>query len=155
MVKSDKVEISGLSVLFVGVILLAFTFYSAYTFLIGELNILGSQDLLTVFGNALGPLIQAIIRILYLGIMGWVCSILTIRAVQLLKKEKEAMPAQSPTPTKVEVKASSEPEPKVEEKEKSEAEQQKKAEEPNSTTSPSVPPDSTTSPSVPPVLAPK
>lgn len=92
MAKSEKAELSGLVVLFIGVGLLGFTFFNAYTFLIGKLGILSSQDLIAVFGNALGPLIEATIRTLYLGIMGWVGSILTIRAVQLLKKEK-------PTPT--------------------------------------------------------
>lgn len=149
MVKIDKVEISGLIVLFMGAILLAFTFYSAYTFLIGKLNILGSQDLIAVFGNALGPLIEAIVRILYLGIMGWMGSIITIRAVQLLKMEKETTPVQTqiptkaptPTPIKAEEKAPTKPEnkeeeklePKTEEKEKSEPEQQEKAEQPDTT----------------------
>jgi len=86
--KIDKVELSGLIILFIGVILLAFTFFSAYAFLSGELNILATGDLLQVFGESLAPLIEAIIRILYLGIMGWVGSLLTIRGVQLLKKEK-------------------------------------------------------------------
>jgi hypothetical protein len=115
--KIDKVELSGLIVLFTGVVLLVFTFFSAYTFLIGKLNILSSQDLVAVFGNALGPLIEAIIRILYLGIMGWMGSILTIRAIQLLKKEKESTPAQSPLPAKAEVKVSSKPEIEIEAKE--------------------------------------
>ncbi len=87
--KFDKVELSGLIVLFIGVALLVFTFYSAYLFLIGKLEILGTGDLLESFGEALAPLIKAVIHILYLGIMGWIGSIVTIRAVQLLKKEKE------------------------------------------------------------------
>jgi hypothetical protein len=93
--KFDKTEISALIVLFVGVILLAFAFFSAYGFLSGSLSILASADLTELFGNAMAPLIEAIIRILYLGIMGWIGSILTIRGVQLLKLEKEAT-AQQP-----------------------------------------------------------
>lgn len=93
--KFEKVETSALIVLFVGVILLAFTFFSAYAFLAGTLTILASSDLTELFGRALAPLIEAIIRILFLGVMGWVGSILTIRAVQLLKKDKEPIPAQS------------------------------------------------------------
>jgi len=88
--KFEKVEISGLIVLFIGVVLLAATFYSAFVFLVADVTILTSVDIAELFGNALAPLIKAIIHILYLGIMGWVGSILTIRAVQLLKKEKEA-----------------------------------------------------------------
>jgi hypothetical protein len=93
--RSDKIEISGLIVLFIGVILLAATFYSAYTFLSQNLAILTSTDIMQLFGNALAPLIEAIIRILFLGIMGWIGSIITIRAVQLLKREKEITPTQS------------------------------------------------------------
>jgi len=101
--KIDKVELSGLIVLFVGIILLAFTFFSAYTFLTGQLNILATGDILQVFGESLAPLIEAIIRILYLGIMGWVGSLLTIRGVQLLKKEKtETAQTQQQQPVKTE-----------------------------------------------------
>jgi len=92
--KFEKVEISGLIVLFIGVVLLAATFYSAFVFLVADITILTSVDLAELFGNALAPLIEAIIHILYLGIMGWIGSILTIRAVQLLKKEKEAAVSQ-------------------------------------------------------------
>jgi hypothetical protein len=94
--KFDKVEISGLIVLFVGVILLAFTFYSAFLFLTGELSILVTGDLLQSFGEALAPLIEAIIHVLFLGIMGWIGSIVTIRAVQLLKQDKMQTTQQNP-----------------------------------------------------------
>lgn len=100
--KIDKVELSGLIVLFIGVILLAFTFFSAYAFLSGELNILATGDILQVFGESLAPLIEAIIRILFLGIMGWVGSLLTIRAVQLLKKEKTETAQTQQQPVKTE-----------------------------------------------------
>lgn len=93
--KIDRVEVSGIAVLFVGVALLVFAFFNAYAFLAGQLEILASQDILQAFGQALTPLIEAIIRVLYLGIMGWIGSILTIRGVQLLKTEK-----QTPTETK-------------------------------------------------------
>lgn len=92
--KFEKTETAALVVLFVGVILLAFTFFSAYGFLSGNLSILASADLTELFGNAMAPLIEAIIRILYLGIMGWIGSVLTIRGVQLLKREKEAITQQ-------------------------------------------------------------
>ncbi len=92
--KFDKVEVSGIVVLFVGVILLAATFYSAFMFLVGDITILTSADLAELFGNALSPLIAAVIHVLYLGVMGWMGSVMTIRAVQLLKKEKETTPTQ-------------------------------------------------------------
>ena len=96
MVKFDKIELSGLVVLFIGVILLAFTFFSAYLFLTGELSIPGTGDLLQSFGEVLGPLIEAIIHVLFLGIMGWIGSIVTIRAVQLLKQDKMQTTQQNP-----------------------------------------------------------
>jgi len=88
--KIDKVEISGLVVLFIGVVLLIFAFFSAYTFLTGLSDILPSEDIIKAFGEALAPLIEACIRVLYLGIMGWIGSILTIRGIQLLKMESQA-----------------------------------------------------------------
>jgi len=88
--KIDKVEISGIAVLFIVVALLIFAFFNSYAFLIGQLEIIASQDILEAFGEALAPLIVACIRILYLGIMGWIGSILTIRGIQLLKMERQA-----------------------------------------------------------------
>jgi len=102
VLRFEKVETSALIVLFLGVLLLAFTFFSAYGFLVGSLTILASSDLTELFGRALAPLIEAIIRILFLGVMGWIGSILTIRAVQMLKKDKEpaTMQQQSKPETK-------------------------------------------------------
>jgi len=80
----DKAEVSGYVTLFIGVALLAFTFASAYLFLSNNPTIAGSPDLVTVFGAALAPLIETCIRIMYLGVMGWIGSLLTIRGVQLV-----------------------------------------------------------------------
>jgi len=89
----DKTEVSGYATLFIGVALLAFTFASAYLFLSNNPNIAGSTDLVTVFGIALAPLIETCIRIMYLGVMGWIGSLLTIRGVQLLTQlKREAKP---------------------------------------------------------------
>jgi len=100
--KIDKVEISGITVLFIGVALLIFAFFNAYAFLAGKLEILASQNFLEAFGQALAPLIEAIIRILYLGIMGWIGSILTVRGVQLLRMERQGLTEtkQQTNPTK-------------------------------------------------------
>lgn len=123
----ERTELAGLVVLFVGVILLAFTFFSAFGFLSGSISILASSDLTQLFGNAMGPLIEAIIRILYLGIMGWIGSILTIRGVQLLKREKEAAPQQvqirtePKQPVNPEVKATTETKTDVKEPKKTES----------------------------------
>ena len=83
----EKSEILTYSVLFVGVGLLVFTFFSAYLFLGEEIRLL-STDLIEAFGEAIGPLIETCIRIMYLGIMGWIGSILTIRGIQLVTQFK-------------------------------------------------------------------
>jgi len=129
--KMDRIEISGLSVLFVGVALLAFTFFSAYGFLIGKLNIISSSDLVQFFGAALAPIVEATIRILYLAIMGWISSILTIRGVQLLKRE--AVPAPVTQAVKAETKSETTPQPKPEAEKKPRVKEEK---EPKTTEEP-------------------
>jgi hypothetical protein len=91
-------------ILFVGIGLLAFTFISAYMFLINDPNITGSANLVDVFGSALAPLIGASIRIMYLGIMGWIGAGLTARGIQLIIQLKrlaapQPQPRPSPSPT--------------------------------------------------------
>jgi len=81
-----KTEISGLIILFVGVALLIFTFLNAYWFLTQDIGLIATGDLVKAFGEALGPLIAACIRIMYLGIMGWIGSLLTLRGISLLKE---------------------------------------------------------------------
>jgi len=80
----DKVALSGITVLIIGVALLMFTFISAYGFLTQSLSILASQDLVQTFGQALAPLIATCIRVMYLGIMGWIGSLLTIRGITII-----------------------------------------------------------------------
>lgn len=141
--KFEKVEVSGLIVLFVGVILLAATFYSAYIFLVADVTILAAVDLAELFGNALAPLIEAVIHILYLGIMGWIGSILTIRAVQLLKKDKEAavtQPQVKPETKQAVAPPARQNQPKPEpQKEQKEAKEPKKAEPQEQTQAPKQP----------------
>jgi hypothetical protein len=92
----DKIALSGITVLCIGVALLIFTFFSAYGFLTAGLSPISTQDLVQSFGEALGPLIAAAIHIMYLGVMGWVSSLITIRGVTLMthapKTEKPAVP---------------------------------------------------------------
>lgn len=87
----DKVAFSGITVLLIGVALLIFTFVSAYGFLTASLSIMASDDLVRTFGEALAPLIATSIRIMYLGVMGWIGSLLTIRGVTII--------AHTPAPT--------------------------------------------------------
>ncbi|MCK4424331.1 hypothetical protein KAU93_01505 [Candidatus Bathyarchaeota archaeon] len=80
----DKIALSGVTVLMIGVALLVFTFISAYGFLTQSLTIIASEDLVQTFGEALAPLIASCIRIMYLGVMGWIGSLITIRGVTII-----------------------------------------------------------------------
>ena len=80
----DKIALSGIAVLMIGVALLVFTFISAYGFLTESLSIIASEDLMQTFGAALAPLIATCIRIMYLGVMGWISSLLTIRGITII-----------------------------------------------------------------------
>ena len=82
MIENKKV---GIVVLFVGVFLLLFTFFNAYVFLREDVVIVATSGLVDLFGEALGPLIGTCVRVMYLAIMGWISSVLTIRGVQLWK----------------------------------------------------------------------
>jgi hypothetical protein len=96
----DKIAISGITVLCIGVALLIITFVSAYGFLTESIMPLSTQDLVQTFGEALGPLIAAAIHIMYLGVMGWVSSLITIRGVTIMtnarKAETTAQTSQTP-----------------------------------------------------------
>jgi hypothetical protein len=111
----DKIALSGITVLIIGVTLLIFTFISAYGFLTQSLTIIASEDLVHTFGEALAPLIASCIRIMYLGVMGWIGSLITIRGVTIIvhmpqpkpkpvsqktktEKPKEETTAPAPTP---------------------------------------------------------
>jgi cytoskeletal protein RodZ len=80
----DKIALSGIAVLIVGIILLVFTFVSAYVFLTQSLSIIATEDLAQTFGESLAPLIATCIRIMYLGVMGWTGSLITIRGVTII-----------------------------------------------------------------------
>jgi hypothetical protein len=115
----DKIALSGITVLMIGVALLIGTFVSAYGFLTQSLSIIASQDLVQTFGEALAPLIATCIRIMYLGVMGWIGSLLTIRGVTLIAHtpqmpttvpQKTIPPQQKPVPLPQKAKAEKPPE---------------------------------------------
>jgi hypothetical protein len=89
----DKMT-SGVVVLIVGVTLLVFTFLSAFLFLNENVQIVASQELTQTFGASISPLITTCIRIMYLGVMGWIGSLITIRAVTLINAGKKGVPSQ-------------------------------------------------------------
>jgi predicted lipid-binding transport protein (Tim44 family) len=94
----DKIAISGITVLAIGVSLLIFTFFSAYGLLTADLSPISTQDLIRTFGEALGPLIAAAIHIMYLGVMGWVSSLITIRGVTIITQAPKVDTAVPQTP---------------------------------------------------------
>lgn len=116
----DKIAFSGFTVLAIGMFLLIFTFISAYGFLINSLSIIASEDLMLTFGEALAPLVATCIRIMYLGVMGWIGSLLTIRGVTIIAQTpkmqdrvQQQKQAAKPTPRKVKTEQTrEEPEPK-------------------------------------------
>ena len=121
----DKITFSGLTVLMIGVALLISTFISGYMFLTQSLSMLGSGDLVEIFGEALAPLIAACIRIMYLGVMGWIGSLLTIRGVTIISNApkieavappKTAVPQPKPIPTPQKAKTEPQKETKPEAK---------------------------------------
>jgi hypothetical protein len=79
-----KIALSGIIVLFIGVGLLIFTFFTAFGFLSESLRLVTYGDFARLFGEALAPLIAACIRVMYIGIMGWIGSILTIRGITII-----------------------------------------------------------------------
>jgi hypothetical protein len=117
----DKIALSGITVLMIGVILLVFTFISAYGFLTQSLSIIASEDLVQTFGEALAPLIATCIRIMYLGVMGWVGSLLTIRGVTIIAHAPQAAAAVPPQQPMAEQK----PQPQKPKVEKAKAEKLK------------------------------
>lgn len=79
-----KIAFSGFTVLAIGVGLLIFTFFSAYGFLTAGISPISTQDLIQTFGEALGPLIGAAIQVMFLGVMGWIGSLITLRGVAIV-----------------------------------------------------------------------
>jgi hypothetical protein len=119
----DKIALSGITVLCIGVALLIFTFFSAYGFLTAGLSPISTQDLVQTFGEALGPLIAAAIHIMYLGVMGWISSLITIRGVTIMTHAPKAEtgvpqapqePQQKPQPQPTQAKAKTKKETKPE-----------------------------------------
>jgi hypothetical protein len=84
----DKNELIGIIILSLGLVFLILTFYMAFLFLIQELTIITQPDLVKSLGKILGPIAEAIIRIMFLAIMGWIGSLTTLRGMQFLRIRK-------------------------------------------------------------------
>jgi uncharacterized protein YqhQ len=98
--KDDKAEIVAYAIIAVGLLLLVLTFVMAYLMLTSVVSIITSQDLPKALGEIFGPITEAVIKIMFLGIMGWVGSIATMRGIQLYKeaKAKRVPPPPPPKP---------------------------------------------------------
>jgi hypothetical protein len=81
-------EASGITILLTGIALLSITFIIACIHLQGGINVLPVPSLLSSFGEALYPLIEAAIRVLYLGLMGWIASKVTAKGITVLLQAK-------------------------------------------------------------------
>jgi hypothetical protein len=89
-------EAPGIAVLLIGVALLVTTFIDAYLFLAEDISILPVPNLIAAFGEALAPLIEASIRMLYLGVMGWIGSTVTMRGITVLLRAKPETKLETP-----------------------------------------------------------
>lgn len=89
-------EAPGIAVLLIGVALLVTTFFDAYLFLKEDISILPVPNLVAAFGEALAPLIEASIRMLYLGVMGWIGSTVTVRGITVLLRVKPETKLKTP-----------------------------------------------------------
>lgn len=90
--KIERTELMAYVLIAIGVILLIITFYMAFTLLTSELGILAAPNLSEALGEILGPITKALIKVLYLGVMGWTGSIATVRGIQLIKEAKRTLP---------------------------------------------------------------
>jgi len=120
----EKIASSGTKVLIIGVALLIFTFISAFVFLTENLQILATQNMAQTFGEALVPLIATCVRVMYLGVMGWIGSLITIRGITILNsspkvevsgtQSQEVLQKTQPKPQRAQEKTKRETKTKVE-----------------------------------------
>ena len=137
---TNKPRVTGILVLSIGVALLIFTFINAFLFLKEPLSIIATGDLARVFGDALAPLIQACIRLMYLGIMGWIGSLLTVRGIPLVTYKQAAVAPPISSQASAQAQPSKQPEPKL-----SAPAGRPTSQQPRPTPTPQAPPEPSTS----------
>jgi len=96
----ESSEASGVAVLLIGIALLVTTFIDAYLFLREDVSIMPIHGLMASFSEALAPIIESCIRIMYLGLMGWIGSTLTMRGITVLSQVKLETKPKVPKGTK-------------------------------------------------------
>lgn len=88
--KIEGTELAAFIILGIGTVLLILTFYMAFTLIVTELGIISALNLSETLGEILGPITEAIIKVMYLSVMGWIGSITTMRGIQLMKEARRA-----------------------------------------------------------------
>lgn len=88
ILKIERAELTAYILIATGLLLLILTFIIAYLMLISVASIATSNDLSKALGITLGHIAEAVVRIMFLGIMGWTGSIATMRGIQLYKESK-------------------------------------------------------------------
>jgi hypothetical protein len=97
--KIERVELVAYILIAVGLLLLVITFLMAYLKLESVVSIITSGNIAEALGQIFGPIVEAVIKIMFLGIMGWVGSITTMRGIQLYKEAKiKVAPPAPPKP---------------------------------------------------------
>lgn len=94
-------EASGITILLIGFVLLSVTFIIACIHLQGDINVLPVPSFMASFGEALSPLIEAAIRVMYLGLMGWIASIVTAKGINVILQAKLLDKTSLPKATKL------------------------------------------------------
>jgi len=84
----EKSEFMAYLIISVGLILLILTFTISYFMVMSVVSITASQDFSEAIAFAIGPLAEAIIRLIFLAIMGWSGSVITVRGIQLYREAK-------------------------------------------------------------------
>lgn len=77
-------EKSGITILILGLFLLLLTFIITTIHLNGEINVIQIPSFFSYFGESLSPFIEAGIRVLYLGFMGWISLTVIVKGIRLL-----------------------------------------------------------------------
>jgi Na+/serine symporter len=81
-------ESSGIAIILIGITLSSITFVVACVHLYGGINVLPVLGVTASFGEAWSPLVEAVIRILYLGLMGLIASRITEKGLTALLQNK-------------------------------------------------------------------
>lgn len=98
--KIEKSEFVAYLLITTGLVLLILTFVIAFLTLMSVVGITTSTDLSEALGMILGPIAEAAIKLMFLGIMGWTGSIATMRGIQLYRETKMHAQTQKNLPPK-------------------------------------------------------